>query len=200
MIMVTSAVGEVEIRAHQLVDEADVTYATRFTWFCSTSTWDRILSNPLLMGALWKAYGFAPAYDMTARGDTLHIEDPTGLIGDAFRLYRETGEVAYLVDGRLNHWAIPFFDEASAVFLLKGDFAQGKIVANLQIYIRAGSTVGSLVLQAAKPLLVKHVDNRVTLNLQDVRKIVEELYTSPDRVASRLSGAYLQHFEHIFQE
>ena len=42
--------------------------------------------------------------------------------------------------------------------------------------------------QAAKPLLVKHVDNRVTLNLQDVRKIVEELDTSPDRVASRLSG------------
>ena len=97
--------------------------------------------------------------------------------------------MAYLVDGRLNHWAVPFFNEASAVFLLKSDFAQGKIVANLQVYIRAGSTVGSLVLQAAKPLLVKHVDNRVTLNLQDVRKIVEELDTSPDRVASRLSGA-----------
>ena len=200
MLTATPAVGEVGIRARQLIDEADVTYATRFTWSCSAPTWDRILSNPLLMGKLWKAYGFAPDYDITSRGDTLHVEDPTGLIGDAFCLHRGAGEVAYLVDGRLNHWAIPFFDEASAVFLLKGDFAQGKIVANLQIYMRAGSTVGSLVLQAAKPLLVKHVDNRVTLNLQDLRKIVEEIDTSPDKIASRLGGAYLQHFEHVFQE
>ncbi len=200
MLIATSAVGDVGIRARQLVDEADVTYATRFTWLCSESTWDRILSNPLLMGVLWKAYGFAPAYDMTARDDTLHVEDPTGLIGDAFCLYQRAGEVAYLVDGRLNHWAVPFFNEASAVFLLKSDFDQGKIFANLRVYIRAGSTVGSLVLQAAKPVLAKHIDNRVTLNLQDLRKIVEELDTSPARVASRLSGAYLQNFEHIFQE
>ena len=200
MLMATSAVGEAGIRARQLVDEADFTYATRFTWSCSAPTWDRILSNPLLMGELWKAYGFAPAYDITARGDTLHVEDPTGLIGDAFRFRRGTGEMSYLVDGRLNHWAVPFFNEASAVFVLKSDFAQGKVVADLQVYIRAGSTVGSIVLQAAKPLLAKHVDNRVTLNLQDVRKIVEELDTSPARVASRLSGKSLQHFEYIFQK
>lgn|GEM_PF-2502877 len=200
ILTVTPALGDVGIRAGQLVDEADVTYVTRFTWSCSPSTWDRILSNPLLMGALWKAYGFAPAYDITARGDTLHVEDPTGLIGDAFRLHRNTGEVAYLVDGRLNHWAVPFFNEASAVFILKSHFAQGKVVANLQVYLRAGSTVGSLVLQAAKPLLAKHVDNRVTLNLQDVRKIVEEIDTSPARVASRLSGKSLEQFKHIFQE
>ena len=58
-----------------------------------------ILSNPLLMGELWKTYGFAPAYDITVRGDTLRVEDPTGLIGDAFRFHRGTGEVSYLVDG-----------------------------------------------------------------------------------------------------
>ena len=200
MLMVTSAAGDVESQARQLIAEADVIYTTRFTWSCSASNWERILSNPLLIGALWKAYGFAPAYDMTARGDTLHVEDPTGLIGDAFRFQREAGEVSYLIDGRLNHWAVPFFNEASAIFVLVSRSAQGKIVANLQVYIRAGSAVGSLVLQAAKPLLAKHVDNRVTLNLQDARKIVEEIDTSPARVASYLSGPYLEQFKHIFQK
>jgi len=66
--------------------------------------------------------------------------------------------------------------------------------------VRAGSAVGSLVLQAAKPLLAEHVDNRVTLNLQDARRIVEDIDTSPVRVASHLSGQALQQFETTFQK
>jgi hypothetical protein len=190
--------AEVEARARELIRQADVTYTTTFTWPCSASTWECILDHPLLMGALWEAYGYAPAYKTSARGDTLHLADPTGLIGDALRFHREPGGASYLVDGKLDHWAVPFFNEASAVFILTSRSAQNQIVADLKVYVRAGSAVGSLVLQATKPLLAEHVDNRVTLNLQDARKIVEAINTSPAQVASHLSGLPLEQFEITF--
>jgi len=200
ILLAAPAIADVKAHANDLIDDADVTYATSFTWSCSASTWERIIDHPLMMGALWKAYGYAPAYETSARGDTLHMADPTGLVGDALRFQREAGGVSYLVDGKLDHWAVPFFNEASSVFILKSRSAQGRIIADLKVYVRAGSAVGSLVLQAAKPLLTKHVDNRVTLNLQDARRIVEDIDTSPARVASHLSGPALKQFENIFQK
>ena len=49
-------------QAQEIIENADVTYTTSFSWQCSKRTWNRVVEHPLLVGQLWEAYGYAPAY------------------------------------------------------------------------------------------------------------------------------------------
>ena len=189
-----------DAQARKIIDKADITYRASFTWDCTASVWERILDRPLLMAALWTAYGFAPAYQVSARGDTLHVDDPTGLTGDALLFRRRWGERAYLIHGKLDHWAVPFFNKGTAVIVLKSRPEGDRITGDLRVYMRAGSTLGNLVLKVAKKLLYNHVDNRVTLNLQDTRKIVEAIDADPAQVAALLRGTQAKQFRRTFMK
>ena len=52
----------------------------------------------------------------------------------------------------------------------------------------ANSGIGRVVLRAARPLLVKHVANRLDLNLQDAAKIFAAVEEDPETVADLLGG------------
>lgn len=185
-------------QAQQVTGNPDITYHTSFVWQCSEATWERILDEPLLMGRLWEAYGYAPAYKFSARGDTLHVDDPTGLKGDVLLVSRAPGARTYVVLGQLDHWAVPFFNEGIAVFVLTSQPAEDQICGDLKVYVRASSTVGNLLLQLGRPLLAKHIDNRITLNLQDGRRIVERIAADPAQVAALLRGPEAERFKAAF--
>ena len=186
------------VQARKVIDQADMSYSISFTWDCSAATWESILDQPLLMAALWAEYGFAPAYRVSAREDLIHVDDPTGIVGDALLFHRATGERSYWVQGKLDHWAAPFFNEGMAVFVLTSTVVNGQVIGNLQVYIRAQGAVGSVVLTLARSLLAQRVDNRVTLNLEDARTIVEAIDADPLQVAARLRGAEADRFRRIF--
>lgn len=174
--------------AQAVVADPDYVYSTAFTWACPPDLWEKVLDEPLLMGRLWEAYGYAPAYRFSARGEVIHVDDPTGLQGDAVLVSRGPGSRTYLVQGKVDHWAVPFFNEGLAVFVLSSRPAGDQVVVDLKVHVSAGSTVGSLVLAVGRPLLARHIDNRVTLNLQDGRRIVETLAARPQEAAGLLGG------------
>lgn len=185
-------------QAQEIIENADVTYTTSFSWQCSKRTWNRVVEHPLLVGQLWEAYGYAPAYRVSMRGDAIHINDPTGLTGDVFVFRWDSGARVYLALGKLDHWAVPFFNEGMAVFVLKSRVSDRRVFGELKVYIRAASTVGNIVLQVGRSVFMKHVDNRITLNLQDVQKIAETVELTPEKVMGKLSGSTAERFERVF--
>lgn len=184
------------VAAEVLADE-DLSYTTRWTAPCEQRTWQRLISEPLLMGRLWTVYGYAPSYRTSALGDTILVTDPTGLEGRAVQVRQREGEVVYLVYGKLNHWAVPFFNSGLAVIVLRSEAKDGQMECQVEVHIQAESTLSSLVLQAGRSLVMAHVQNRVDLNLADVASIFAAVQNRPEEVRARLSGEDLQWFDSI---
>jgi hypothetical protein len=192
------AVADAPGTARQIVEDPDVTYSTRVVWDCSRQTWEKALDHPLVMGALWQAYGFAPAYVVSGQPDSLHMYDPTGLLGDAFPYERDSNSMRYLVLGKLNHWAVPVMNKGLAVFAVTWQETGGGVATDVNVYVKAGSGFAGVLLRLARPLLARHVENRVSLNVQDARKIVADIEADPAAVAGRLQGAMRQEFSATF--
>ena len=189
---------DLQAQAARIMREASITYHTTFAWSCSESTWDRVADNPLLMGHLWKAYGFAPAYQLQTKREVIHVHDPTGLSGVVRAFSGSSGERIYLSEGKVDHWAVPFFNGGEAVFVLKSEREEGGVRGDLTVYIKSTSLVGDAVLTIGEPLLMKHIDNRITLNLQDAGKIVETIESRPENARDKLSGTQANRFEAVF--
>ena len=176
-------------RAAEIVGDADVVYNTTFVMACSEGTWRRLMDKPVLLGRLWSAYGFAPIYQVEMRHDTVHVEDSTGLVGDVVAVELEQGRRQYLINGELDHWAVPFFNEGTAVLTLEMQVKGDAVGGTAAVHLRANSGIGRLVLRAARPLLTKHVANRLDLNLQDAAKIFAAVEEDPVEVADFLGGS-----------
>jgi len=185
-------------RARQIMAAAAVTYSTSFQWHCSRTTWTKAVDNPLIMGGLWAAYGFAPAYSVMRKDGVLEVRDPTGLAGTISTFRGRSGERIYVCDGRLDHWAVPFFNEGEAVFVLSAEAVRDSTHGKVEVYVWAASGIGNAVLELGEVILRKHIDNRVTLNLQDARKIVETIESSPATSAAMLRGPLAERFETVF--
>ncbi len=184
--------------ARQVEAHPDVTYRAAFTWPCRWVTWERMLAEPVLMGRLWRALGYEPAYDFSARGDTLHVVDPTGLVGDALPVMTAPGACTWWVDGRLNHWAVPVLNSGQAVFVVRSRQVDGGVAVDLVVTVRAGSPLGNAVLRLARPLLAGHVQRRIDRNLRDGRRIAELVETAPDSALRLLDGGDAERFRRAF--
>ncbi|MBI2502779.1 MAG: hypothetical protein HYW07_06050 [Candidatus Latescibacteria bacterium] len=181
--------------AEEVLANEDLSYTTGWTAPCGQRTWDQLLAAPLLMGKLWAVYGYAPAYRTSALGDTLLVADPTGLEGKGGKVRQGEGELVYLIYGKLDHWAVPFFNRGLAVIALKSQAQGGQMDCQVEVHIRAESSLSSLVLQAGRSLVMEHVQNRVTLNLADAANIFADVQNAPEAVRAKLSGEELQWFE-----
>jgi hypothetical protein len=184
--------------AEQVMDDADYVYSGTFQWSCSGRIFQSAIDHPLVLGSLWAAYGYAPAYRVSQRDSLLHVEDPTGLAGDVLRYQRLAGSARYLVRGKLDHWAVPVLNRGTAVFVLTWKEAAGGVAAEMEVFFKAESSIGSMVLWAVRPLLGKHVENRVTRNLADAGKIMAALDANPKAVGGRLEGDQRQRFLDAF--
>jgi hypothetical protein len=184
--------------AQEIMADADLVHTATFSYASTAATWERILDEPLLMGALWQAYGFAPAYRVSGTNEVIHVQDPTGLVGDAVPCGTTPGRRQWLARGRLDHWAVPFFNDGEAVFVLETRSAGPRIEGTLTVHVRAASVVGRLVLRAGRSLLARHVASRVRLNLADAGRIVEAVDADPGAVAARLTSPWSARFLEVF--
>jgi hypothetical protein len=182
----------------QVEDHPDVTYRAAFTWPCRWGTWERMLAEPVLMGRLWRALGCEPAYEFSARGDTLHVVDPTGLVGDALLVDATPGACTWLVRGRLDHWAAPVLNSGQAVFVVRSHQVDGGVAVDLVVTVRASSPLGNAVLRLARPLLAGHVQRRIDRNLHDGRRIAELVDAAPDSALRLLKDADADRFRSAF--
>jgi hypothetical protein len=174
--------------AREVLGSPDLRYTTTWTVPCSGRTFEALVASPLVTARLWDAYGYAPAYRASSLGDTLLVLDPTGLEGKALLLDRTPSEVRYLVYGKLDHWAVPFFNRGLAVMSLRSAEQDGRMECQVEIAIRAESTLSSLVLQAAEGLIMERVRNRVTLNLVDAASIFVAVDRDPAAVKQKLNA------------
>lgn len=181
--------------------EAAITFSKEYQIKCPLAVVEKALDHPALMGALWDVYGYAPAYKITGleQPGAVHIDDPTGIVGELWPYKRDGPRRIYIAQGKLDHWAVPSFNGGLAVFELettgKGDFTAIKV----KVFIEPESGFAGALLSVLEPLVIKHVDNRVTLNLEDAAKIMEAISQEPEAVADRLEAAGLQReFSRIF--
>ena len=192
--------GKLPDRAAQIMRQAPVTYTTTFLWPCSEMTWAAVIDNPLMMGELWVAYGFAPTYEVSVNSGVIEVEDPTGLSGKVRAFRGGSGERIYLADGLVDHWAVPFFNSGEAVFVLKKEREDGGVRGHLSVYVRSTNFVANAVLKLGESILLEHIDNRITLNLQDARTIVEAIESAPGSVVAKLTRQQAERFESLLPQ
>lgn len=184
--------------AESVAASPDLTYQIPFTINCSEAIWRKVLDNPWLMGQLWNVYGYSPAYKVSTAGDGLHIDDPTGLVGDLWLVRNGLDERRYFATGQLNFRAVPFFNSGQAVTIVRSLAAAQQIRGNLQLYIRADRAVGRAVVWAGRSLVQGKVEARVRSNLHDAVRLVEQIASSPDVVLRQLQGPAAETFRAVF--
>jgi hypothetical protein len=184
--------------AETLVASPDLTYQIPFVINCSEATWRKVLDNPWLMGQLWNVYGYAPPYKVGTAGDGLHIDDPTGLVGDLWLVRNGLAERRYFATGRLNFRAVPFFNSGQAVTIVRSQAAGPQIRGTLQLYIRADRAVSRAVVWAGKSLVQTKVEARVRSNVYDGVRLVEQIASAPDAVLRQLQGPAAETFRTVF--
>lgn len=185
-------------QARSVMADPDLVYHARFSWRCPAAVWEQVLDEPLLMGRLWEASGFGPAYRFSQRGNLLHVDDPTGMQGDAVLVDRAPGSRTYLINGKVDHWAVPFFNEGLAVFVVTSRGDATRISGELTVYVSAASMAASAVLALGQSLLEGHIDNRVRLNLADGGALVEKVAGHPEQAAALLGPADAARFRARF--
>lgn len=183
--------------AQVLLSAPDVSYSGAYDLPCRPALLDSLLRRPGLLGALWAAYGFAPAYRVREQGERLHVEDPTGIVGDISLVQQAGNRWVFVGDGALNHRLAPAFRGKMAMVLTTAPKGTGT-GARLEVFLRTENRALGLLAWAAFPLIRGRIENRVSLNLRDVGTILSDLSTSPKQTGSRLSGEDAAVFTRMF--
>lgn len=160
----------------------------------------RALDHPALMGSLWEIYGFAPAYRITGLNDpgAVHVADPTGIAGDIWPVSASGTRRIYLAEGTLTHWAVPMLNKGSAVFEIEIRSENAMTLIGVDVFIQPESGIAGTLLWALSPILKAHIENRISLNIQDAAKILEDIERSPDQVVPRLPDGLRPKFAQAF--
>ncbi|OGG44010.1 MAG: hypothetical protein A3F84_08185 [Candidatus Handelsmanbacteria bacterium RIFCSPLOWO2_12_FULL_64_10] len=168
-----------------LLNSPDITYSGVYDFACRPAVLDSLLRHPILLGRLWAAYGFAPAYRVRPQGDGLHVEDPTGIVGEV-RLAQQAGNRwVYLGEGRLNHRLVPAFGGKMALVITTTPKGAG-VSARVGVFLRTESRTLGLLTWTLSPLVRGRIENRATFNARDLGVILKEVSDAPQQTASRL--------------
>lgn len=168
-----------------LLNSPDITYSSVYDFACQPSVLDSLLRHPILLGRLWAAYGFAPAYRVRPQGDGLHVEDPTGIVGEV-RLAQQAGSRwVYLGDGQLNHRLVPAFRGKMALLVTTATKGAG-VSARVEVFLRTESRTLGLLTWTLSPLVRGRIENRATFNARDLGVILKDVSGAPQQTASRL--------------
>lgn len=180
--------------------EAAIAFSKTYQVDCPLAVVEKALDHPALMGALWDIYGYAPAYKVKGLDNgAVHVDDPTGIVGELRPIKREGPRRIYLAHGELDHWAVPAFNSATAVFEIKTTGNDAGTALTVDVFIKPESSVTGALLAALEPLVLSHVDNRVSLNLEDAAKIMQAIERAPEAVVNRIEVVELQReFRRVF--
>ncbi len=183
--------------AQTIIRTPDIAVSGTYDLPCRPATLDSLLRRPALLGRLWAAYGFAPVYRVREQGGGLHVEDPTGIVGEVALAEQTGNRWVFLGDGALNHRLAPAFRGKVALVLTvapKGAFAS----ARLEMFVRTESRTLGLLAWSAFPLIRGRIENRMSANLRDVGTILRDVSVAPQQTVSRLSGEDAAAFTRMF--
>ena len=181
--------------------DASVTYRETHVLHAPPSVVTWLLENPLIIGKLWRIYGYAPKYNVKPASppDICQVEDPTGIKGNIQRLEQHQTNPIYWAKGEITHWAAPILNEGERLFdvELKPSSASNTQLI-LSVYIHSKSKIAESALWLLSPVLKSHIDNRITLNLQDLNRILVDIVASPQTVSQKLSDQDKMAFDTFF--
>ena len=200
MISTVSAGEDWTARARKVRKEATISYSGRYEVACARVLVERALDHPLVMGALWASYGYAPAYRVSGPDESgcVHVEDPTGIVGDVRPMGIADGRRIYLAEGKFEHWAVPALNAGTAVFEVEVAPAGPTTRVTVDVFLEPDSRIAGAVMWMLSPVIKAHIENRITLNFQDAAGILEKIAGEPKSVAGRLQGDLRQNFEKAF--
>lgn len=194
-----SAAADLPPDAQTLLQSPDISFSGAYDLACRPAVLDSLLRHPLLLGRLWEAYGFAPAYRVSPQGDAIRVNDPTGIAGEV-RLAQQSGNRwVYLGEGRLNHRLVPAFGGKMALVVTAAPKGEG-VSARVEVFLRTESRTLGLLTWTLSPLVKGRIENRATLNARDLGVILREVSTAPQQAASRLRGEDGRAFARMFPE
>jgi hypothetical protein len=117
----------------------------------------------------------------------IHVDDPTGIQGDLYVAESSANRYVWVGYGSLNHRLVPSFRGRMALVLTlvpKGSAVE----AHTQVFVRADSRILGFLGASFFPLVRARVENRVKMNGQDAKTLLEEAAADPQKAASRLKG------------
>jgi hypothetical protein len=194
-----SAVQAYEIPLEEILANPTVTCKMDFTVDASLDTWNTILDNLYLMGALWKKYKFQPAYIVSRTESGLHVTDPTGIIGDIRQVGKTDISRTFYGTGKFDHWAIPSLFAADGVIIFEYKLDHNKLLGEVSIFLRGDNRISTFVMVVLSRIIVSHIDTRFKSNMRNVKTLIHEIVNEPDKVKRDLPGPLLDDFIRCFQ-
>ena len=187
-------------RVVKVREGATASYERDLRIACPVDIVEKALDHPAVMGAVWKVFGFTPEYRVSAleRASDLHVEDPTGIVGDGWLVATGPGRRVFLGQGKIDHWAVPMLNEGSIVIEVEFEARGASTQISVAVFVRPESWIAGAVVGAFSGVVEQHVGLRVTANAIDVRTILEAITGDPEGVASRLDGSSRADFETVF--
>ena len=187
-------------RADQVRKQATVSFTGRYQVACPLSTVKAAMERPLMMGALWKAFAFGPAYQVFSLGEprAVHVVDPTGIVGEVLPVPSQGNKLVYLGEGKVDHWAVPAMNRGTAVFDVALAPKRAGTEVTISVSMKPESRVAGAALWVLGPVIKGRINQRMTNNFSDAGQILEKIATAPRSVAKRLRGNNRLEFERDF--
>jgi hypothetical protein len=187
-----------DTRIVEIIQNPTVTYQEAFSADVPLETWNRVLDHLYLMGQLWELYRFQPAYKVTRTDSTLHVVDPTGIVGDLRQISQSAHSRGFYGEGKFNHWAVPTFFAASGVIVFEYRMAHNQLLGEVRIFLRGNNWPSRLAMRLFSGTLIRHVDNRFRNNLGNTKRIIRDILNEPEKVSARLAGPLQNDFDAAF--
>ena len=172
-------------QAQLIQKSADMSISGTFDLSCSPTIFEKLMAAPMLLARLYEVYGFSPHYKVRMQGNAIHVNDPTGIVGDLYLIEQTADRRVYLGIGALNHSLVPAFKGKMTLILTT--YPKGStLTTRVDVYIRTDSRTLGFLARTLFPLVKARVENRMTVNAHDIGTIIADVSAAPDRVAARL--------------
>lgn len=182
----------------ELLKEPTLIYEKSYTVATTEDIWLKVLDNPLIVGGLWAAYNFQPAYQITAIPSGIHVVDPTGIIADINLIDSAGTSRLFYGQGSINHWLIPSFFSGKGIAQFQYRMAQNSVHINLKISAKGQNALSNLVIRTFSGLLLRHIEKRLASHMVDIQKIADDVTKSPEKAQKKLAGQMLKDFNRLF--
>lgn len=181
-----------------VVSQPNLVFQQEFTVESDGDVWRRLLDDLPLVGVLWNAYGFQPAYRITKQDTLIHIRDPSGIEG----VLRCVALIpcTYTGTGHLDHWAVPTFFSAQVVIVVALPDGLNVPTGRVKIYLRGVNDLSRLAIRIVKWSLRNAMERRFADNFQKLRKMVDDIVHQPQHVRQRLKPDEQQLFDRLFNK
>ena len=173
-------------------------YEKSYAITTTEAIWLKVLDNPLIVGGLWTAYNFQPAYQIASIPGGIHVVDPSGIIGDIHLIDSAGASRRFYGQGSINHWIIPSFFSARGIIQFQYRIEQNRVHINLKIAVKGSNAVSNLVVRTFSGLLLKHIGKRMASHMVDIQKIADDVSQSPEKTQKKLTGQTLKDFNRLF--